>query len=121
MPLLKLGENRQATSESMRPHWSVGEPAPAAASRIYRTWYSEAAGSSYVAKRSGRPLTAGRNIGMGVVSGQGDSWDAPSWELRDKAILLDITHADPQAPVLLRGGSADRDRSAAATSEARKR
>ena len=48
-------------------------------------------------------------------------WDAPKREYREKPILLDVTHADPQAQVHLRGGSADHDGSAASTSEARKR
>ena len=38
----------------------------------------------------------------------------------DKSILLDVTHADPQAQANLRGDSADHDGSAASTSEARK-
>ena len=47
--------------------------------------------------------------------------DVPNREYRDKSILLDVTHADPQAQVHLRGGSADHDGSAASTSEVRKR
>ena len=35
--------------------------------------------------------------------------------------MLDVIHADPQAQIHLRGGSADHDGSAASTSEARKR
>ena len=42
-------------------------------------------------------------------------------EDREKSILLDVTHADPQAQVHLRRGSADHDGSTAFTSEARKR
>ena len=47
--------------------------------------------------------------------------EAPNREYRDKSILLDVTHAHPQAQVHLRGVSADHDGSAASTSEARKR
>ena len=47
--------------------------------------------------------------------------DTPNREYRDKFILLDITHADAKTQVHLRGGSADHDRPAASTSEARKR
>ena len=42
-------------------------------------------------------------------------------EYRNKAILLDVTYADPQAGVHMRTGRADRHGSAASTSEARKR
>ena len=45
---------------------------------------------------------------------------ASSAEYRNKGILLDVTHADPQAHYL-RNGSATNDGSAARTSEARKR
>ena len=47
--------------------------------------------------------------------------DAPDREYGYKSILLDVTHADPQVQVHLRGSSADHDRSAASTSEASKR
>lgn len=43
---------------------------------------------------------------------------APSRELRDNLILLDNTHlADPRVQLHLRGGSGDRDESAATTSD----
>ena len=42
-------------------------------------------------------------------------------EYRNKAILLDVTYADPQAMGHMREGSADRDGLAASKSEARKR
>ena len=38
-----------------------------------------------------------------------------------KSILLDVRYTDPQAGVHMRAGSADRNGSAASTSEARKR
>ena len=41
-------------------------------------------------------------------------------EYRNKAILLDVTYADPQAMGHMRVGSADRDGLAASKSEARK-
>ena len=58
---------------------------------------------------------------MGIVIRRGSLRDAPNMEYRDKSILLDVTHADPQAQVHLRGGSADHDGSAASTFEASKR
>ena len=58
---------------------------------------------------------------MDIVIRRGSLRDAPNREYRDKSILLDVTHADPQAQVHPRGGSADHDGSAASTSEVRKR
>ena len=58
---------------------------------------------------------------MDIVIRSGSLRDAPNREYRDKSILLDVTLADPQAQVHLRGGSADHDGSAAFTSEARTR
>ena len=57
---------------------------------------------------------------MDIVKRIGGLPDASNREYRDKSILLDVTHPDPQAQVHLRGGSADQDGSAASTSEARK-
>ena len=45
---------------------------------------------------------------------------APNREYKEKSILLDVTQADPQEQVHLRGGSASHDESAASTSEARR-
>ena len=70
---------------------------------------------------SGEPFTAERNLRMDIVIRRGGLRDAPNREYRDKPILLDITHADPQAQVHLQEGSADHDGSAASTSEACKR
>ena len=58
---------------------------------------------------------------MDIVIEMGGVRDATSSEYRNKAILFDITHADPQARVHMRDGSADQDGSAASTSAARKR
>ena len=60
---------------------------------------------------------------MDIVIERGGLRDVTSSEYRNKAILLDVTHVDPQARVHMRDGSADRDEteSAASTSEARKR
>ena len=58
---------------------------------------------------------------MDIVIRRGSLRDAPNKEYRDQSILLVVTHADPQAQVHLRGGSADHDGSAASTFEARKR
>ena len=58
---------------------------------------------------------------MDIVIRRGSLRDDPTREYRDKCILLDVTHADPQAQVHLRGSSADHDGSAVTTSQARKR
>ena len=58
---------------------------------------------------------------MDIVIRRGSLREAPNLEYKNKSILLDVTHAYPQAQVHLRGGSADHDGSAASTSEARKR
>ena len=58
---------------------------------------------------------------MDIVIERGGLRDVTSSEYRNKAILLDVTHADPQARVHMRNGRADRDGSAASTSEARNR
>ena len=65
--------------------------------------------------------SANRSLRKGTCGWTGSLRDAPNREYRDKSILLDVTHADSQAQVNLRGGSADRVGSAASTSEARKR
>ena len=56
---------------------------------------------------------------MNIVVRRGGLRNAPDPEYREKSILVDVTHADPQAQVQLRAGSADPDGSAASTSEAR--
>ena len=68
---------------------------------------------------SGKPFTADKNLRMDIVVVRGLR-DAPNREYRNKSFLLDVTHADPQAQVHLRGGSADHDGSATSTTEARK-
>ena len=60
--------------------------------------------------------TSGWTSSLGEVSGT-----PPKTEYRDKSILVDVTHADPQAQVYLQAGSANHGRSATSTSEARKR
>ena len=57
---------------------------------------------------------------MDIVIARGGLQYATSSEYRNKAVLLDVTHAVPQASVHMRDGSADQDGSAASTSEARK-
>ena len=58
---------------------------------------------------------------MNIVIEAGGLRDATAPEYRDKSILVDVTYANPQAGVHMRAGSADRNGSAASTSEARKR
>ena len=70
---------------------------------------------------SGEPFTADRNLWMHIVIRGGGLRDVPNRAYRDEFIQVEVTHADPQAQVHLRGGSANRDGSAASTSVARKR
>ena len=42
-------------------------------------------------------FTADRTVRMDIVVRKGVLQDAPNWERRDKCILLDVTHSDPQA------------------------
>ena len=70
---------------------------------------------------SGAPFNADRSLRINIVNERGGLRDATSSEYRNKAILVDVTHADPQARVHMRDGIADRDGSAASTFEARKR
>lgn len=70
---------------------------------------------------SGAPFTAERNLSMDIVIRPGALRNASSAVYRHKGILLDVTHADPQAQVHLRNGSATSDGTAAQASEARKR
>ena len=58
---------------------------------------------------------------MDIVVRPGSLTNASLQEYRHKGILLDVTHADPQAQVHLRNGSATSDGIAAQISEARKR
>ena len=65
---------------------------------------------------SGEPFTADRNLRMDIVVRRGGLRDVPNREYRKKSTLLDVTHADRQAQIHRRGGSADHDGSAASTS-----
>ena len=58
---------------------------------------------------------------MDIVIERGGLRDATAAEYRNKAILLDVTYADPQAVGHMRAGSANRDGLVASKSEARKR
>ncbi|CAB1110064.1 unnamed protein product [Ectocarpus sp. CCAP 1310/34] len=70
---------------------------------------------------SGAPFTGERNLSMDIVIRPGALTNASSPGYHNKGILLDVTHADPQAQVHLRNGSATSDGIAAQASEARKR
>ena len=72
------------------------------------------------ANRSPR-INIDRNLRINIVVRGGGLRDAPNREYREKSILLDVTHTDPQAQIHQRGGSVDHDGSVASTSEARKR
>ena len=49
------------------------------------------------------------NLRMDIVVRRGDPRDAPNTAYREKFILLDVTHTDPNAQIYLQGGSADHD------------
>ena len=68
---------------------------------------------------SGAPFTGDRNMSMDIAVRPGALANATSQEYRNKGVLLDVTHADPQAQVHLRNGSATSNGTAAQTSEAR--
>ena len=70
---------------------------------------------------TGAPFTGERNLSMDIVVRPGALSNASSSAYRHKEILLDVTHADPQAQVHLRNGSVTSDGTAAQASEARKR
>ena len=70
---------------------------------------------------SGEPFTADQSLLMDMVVRRGALQDAPNREYRDKSILFDVIHGDPQAHVYMRAGSAGHGGSAGSTSEARKR
>ena len=70
---------------------------------------------------SGEPFTAEMNLPINIVIRKGRLRDGPNGEFREKSILLNVTHADQQQQVHLRGGSAEHDGSSASTSGARKR
>ena len=65
-------------------------------------------------------FTPERNLPMDVVIRRGSCRGAPNTEYRETSVLLDVTRADSQATVHLRGGCAEHDASAASTFEARK-
>ena len=60
----------------------------------------------------GAPFNANRNLRMDIAIERGGLRHAPSSEYRNKAILLDVMHADPQTKVHMRAGSAGRNGSA---------
>ena len=97
----------------------TGKSTPTARPRDVRN--AEAPGNSTPQVESGEPFAADRNLRMGIVVRRGSLRDAPNREYREKSILLGVTHADPQAQIHLRGGSADQDGSDASNSETRKR
>ena len=55
---------------------------------------------------SGELFTAGRDLRIEIAIRRGGLRDAPNWEYTDRSTLLDITYADSQAQVHLRGVSA---------------
>ena len=63
------------------------------------------------------PFTADINLQMDIVIWRRGLRHAPNQEYRDRPIPLDVTDADPQPQVHLRGGSGDHDRSVASTFE----
>ena len=98
--------------------WSASEAAPTTSPRDLR---------HFEAARNSTPSGERRTVHCGKEPADGYRHQArkssrrSGREYRDKSILLDVTHADPQAQVHLRGGSTNHDGSVASTSEARKR
>ena len=70
---------------------------------------------------NGARFNADMDLRIDNLIERGGLRDATSSDCRNKAILLDVTNADPQAVGHMRAGSADRDELAASNSEARKR
>lgn len=91
-PLLRCSIRRHATRTHQPYSWRAGEPAPA----LLRT-------ISHVLRGIPQPFMAIRSLRMYIVVGRRGLQDAPNREYRDKSILLDVTHADSQAQVPLRG------------------
>ena len=56
---------------------------------------------------TGEPLTVDGSLRVDVVVRREDLWDSSNREYMDTSVLLDVTQADPQAQVRLRGGCAD--------------
>ena len=69
---------------------------------------------------SGAPFNADRDEMDMVIEWEGLR-DATASEYRNKAMLLDVTYADPQTVGHMHAGSADRDGLTVSKSEARKR
>ena len=113
VPLLRSDGCQHASRAHMPPSRRAAKPAsaPSTFKRLSIRHHVE----------SGAPFNAGRNLLMGSVIKRGGLRDATSSEYRNKAILLDVTHANPQARVHMRDGSNDRGGSAVPTSEARNR
>ena len=70
---------------------------------------------------SGAHFNAERDLRIDIVIERGGLRNATAADYRDKAILLVVTYADPQAVSHIREGSANRDGLAASKSEAPKR
>ena len=68
---------------------------------------------------TGAPFTGERHLSIDIVVRPGALANASSSVCRHKGILLDVTHADLQAQVHLRNGSATSDGTAAQASEAK--
>ena len=48
---------------------------------------------------NGEPFTADQNLRIGIAVRRGGLRNAPSMELRERSILLDVTNADPKAQI----------------------
>ena len=102
----------------MSPSRRAGKPAPAASlhavPHLLTIALPPSSGKWSVLRRRQEPA-------HGHKDREGRLRDATSSEYSNNATHFDVTHADPQARVPMRAGSADRDGSAASTSEAPKR
>ena len=117
VPLPRSDGCQHASRSHMPPSRRAGKPASAASTRAV-AHLQRLSIRHHV--ENGAPFNSDRNLSMDIMIERGGLRDATSTQYRNKAILLDVVHADPQARIHMRDDSADRDGSAASTSEERK-
>ena len=117
MPLLRFNRCGHPTLTHLAQSRRAGNPAPTAPPCDLS--HSQAAWGPSCRDRG--TLDCRQNLQMDIVVRRGGLRNAPNTECRDKSILVEVTHADPQAQVHVRTGSADHDGPAASTPEACKR
>ena len=116
MPLLRYNQCGHPTRTHLSQSRRAGETAPTAPTCDVP--YTQATWDPSSSRERGT-LHCRQNLRMDIVVRRGGLRSTPNLENRDRSILVDVTHADPQAQVHMRTGSADHDGSAASTSEER--